>query len=564
MCDPAEMVAGLKSDFQQIKQQREKIFDGANAFFDKLFAEHFDFQSEDVVHQHVDFSDDDEESEDEPTRYRLMTMRTMPVFDRKPKKKKPKPLPQELPVELPPPVIIKPITIDKHTQSKKTELKSHETQTSLKSAYKDTAIIATTSAEVQTHSIRLRNEASNTDSVLPSYENVCIAFLESLLEDAPVFLNSGPKPDQIEGILMDFLNQILSDAKNFNDPNDFHTSGSSHQSSGLIKRAKLVDVNIQQEASLQTIATQSPISLKTLETPSVTFNYIPPPKDNYFVGTFMSPAACFDRPPDNRFRMMRVARGDNFAYPPSLRTEPEKPPFRMTTESTSPISNKKSEKATATVAQNKILQMDILDNMNVSVRPDANAGNQSILPPSSFLPPTQQPPQMIPPPLHSTQTTIPQQPPQQQQQQQYQTQQQQQQQQFQTQQQQQQQPPKQDMDVPKLNPLIIKPLEDIEELSNFNLDSFIHDLNSSSTPSEGDDDSDVDSSGRYTGSNSSVNSSMISSVLGSSGYSNEIISSEGVLSSGEVRDFSYLESDSGLSGITGSSESSAPWEWYKK
>ena len=535
MCDPAEMVAGLKSDFQQIKQQREKIFDGANAFFDRLFTDNF--YSDDVVHQRIDLSSD-EESEDEPVKYRIMTMRTCSVFDRKPKKKKPKKIQDDEAVNIPPPVVIKPVCIDRGSQAKKAALKSLETQTSLKAAYSDSGTTATTTAQVQTHSLRHRHEATNTDNVLPSYENVCIAFLESLLEDAPVFMNSGPKPEQLEGILMDFLDQLLNDARNYHDPNDSHSDSSSPQPINTNrKKAKLVDANIQQEVPLQTAATQAPISLKSLEAPCVLVNYSPQPKLSYFVGEIMKPNVTFDKKPDGRFRLMHISKCDNFAFPPSLRTEVEKPPITLKTEGTSPVTTVTKEKQTETEQQNKMLQIDIMNSMDVTVKPDhAAVANQNVIHPSPLFqtgqPQAQQPPpskhkiQQSPPPSQPTQQPPPLQVPPQ-------------------------------YDIPKLNPLNIESLEEIQELSNFNLETFIKDLDSSD---DDDDDTDIGSSyDRSSGelSNSTINSSFISDALQISS-----LGSASDMSSGEVRT-SFMGSDSCLSGISNSSESSAPYKWYK-
>lgn len=525
MCDSTvELVTGLKSDLNQIRQQRDKILNEQNDFFNRFYTDtHFTFQQDPYQ---INISDSDEE-EEQPTRMRIMTMRTQTIFEKKPKKKKDKPLPEQV-VQLPPPVI-KPICIDRSSQSKKIELRTLETQTSIKSTYKDAETIATANAEVQTHSIRLRTEATNTDSVLPSYENVCIAFLESLLEDAPVFINSGPKPEQLEGILMDFLNQLIRDAKDFdNQQLDSNSqSGQSAFSNGsLIKRPKLVDANIQQEVQMQTIATQSPVSLKVLENPSVIINYIPPPDESHeFVGNFVTNPTCFDIPPTDKFRLVKLRKGDNFTLPPSLRIEPEKPPIKMVNISTSPQEMKRKETQTETEeVQRKIptqtetkkphknmLQIDVLENQNVSVKPDQQQDNQP--PGSSYLPIQMQPQQ---------------------------------------QQQQQQQPlaqkqnKQQQKQIPELHHIVIHPLDDIEELSEFNLDSYLKDLNSSSSDNDDDiaDSSNTGGTGDYSiYDDGSINESTIEKALNSSSVTIGASVSEDPPSEGEIRDFEYADSN---------------------
>lgn len=523
MCDStADLVSDLKSDLQQIRQQREKILNEQNNFFNRFYADHFTFQQD--AYQ-INISDSEEE--EEPTRIRIMTMRTQTIFEKKPKKKKEKPPPDEN-IQLPPPIVVKPICIDRASQSKKVELRTLETQTSIRSTYKDAETIATSNAEVQTHSIRLRCEATNTDSVLPSYENVCIAFLESLLEDAPVFINNGPKPEQLEGILMDFLNQLIRDAKDF-DNQQIDASNQNGQpilsNGALIKRAKLVDANIQQEVPVQTIATQSPVSLKVLESPSVIINYMPPPEEPHdFVGNFVTNPTCLDIPPTNKFRMIQMRRGDQFTFPPSLRVEPEKPPVKMVKTNysiwTSPheVQRKQVETETdeppkkitdqpeAKKPHKNMFQIDVLENQNVSVTPVQNTGVIPSVP--SYLPPPLQPQPSQP------ETQLPN-----------------------------QQPKKQQKQLPKLHDLVIHPLEDIEDLSEFNIESYLKDLNSSSDNDDIEDSTKYGHSAEYNSyGDTSLSESTIEKALNSSTVSVGASVSEDPLSDGELRDFDFGDS----------------------
>ena len=61
MCDSTvELVTGLKSDLNQIRQQRDKILNEQNDFFNRFYADHFTFQPD--AYQ-INISDSEEEEE---------------------------------------------------------------------------------------------------------------------------------------------------------------------------------------------------------------------------------------------------------------------------------------------------------------------------------------------------------------------------------------------------------------------------------------------------------------------------------------------------------------------
>lgn len=320
MNDPTtDLLTSLKADFNQIKKQRQTFFSGPDDFIKHLSV---NFQT-DTYQPQLDFSDSEEE--ELPTKIKIMTIRTIPIIDIKPKKQKKQPQQDQIPVPLPQNPI-KPVCLDKGTQSKIKNL-TEETQTQLSSegieellhpTKKDNLFIANTDSDFHVKAVRLRTEATNTDSVLPSYENVCIAFLESLLEDAPIFMNSAPKSEQIENILMAFLEQLLNDAKNFDVSQDLSLNqheGSSTISKPIFKKTKLVDTTTQNEIPLQAEATQTPVCLKRLENPSTIFRYIP--SRNLNLLQMNSPEVIYDKPGQHKKRNLEISK---FTYPPSLKS----------------------------------------------------------------------------------------------------------------------------------------------------------------------------------------------------------------------------------------------------
>ena len=510
-CDVQEMLAGLRQDFQQLKQHREKVFDGTNAFLDQLFDTKFDGGHKGIDYA-IDFSD--EESDDEkPTKMRVMTMRTQPIFERKPAKSKPKPtFVDEAPP--PPPPVIKPVVLSTACQTRKVTLKTMETQSTARFDYVDQAVVATTQAETQTKSLKRRHEATNTESVLPSYENVCIAFLESLLSDAPVFLGQGPKPEQVEDILLAFLDQLMRDASRADVDSDGKPS-TGHQTSAIGSVAQSFarqhgpyeEASVQHSVQKQTTATQSFVALKSLDAPKPII-HITPDAGHRRVLT-MQTTPCFDLWPKLK-RPLRFNQGDNFQFPPSLKSSSKRVLAMNPAAGSEFTVPGRSAKSAETQTQQHMLQIDVLNAEDVSVVPSARPSG-----------PVQDVPPQRPQPMPSRQPQIPTAPP-----------------------------------GPKLMQLQVSPLTDIEELSNFNLESMMAEVETSS-------DDDVHDPNSSLGYSSSIDSSKISDILdgvsvgeasGSSGIGGE----SGLLSSGEVRSSSDI-----MSGMSSSENPNDPWKWAK-
>jgi hypothetical protein len=263
---------------------REKALNGANAFFDQLFDARFNIPTEGVVRQPVetpvDFSSDEDEK---PVRMRIMEMRKDFVFEVKPKKRKAAPIvaTAEHLDTIPPPVQIKPI-LKSHGSQCTRHTQDQETQSALRSSRVDQATVALSESETQTKSLKRRHEASNTDSILPSCENVCIAFLENLLNDSPVFINQGPNSEQIEGIILAFLDELLRDARGY-DPGHTESYASPRENEpptfipAKRLKVKTVSAEVQHDIPKQAISTQSYVCLKSLHIMR-DYIYIPMPE----------------------------------------------------------------------------------------------------------------------------------------------------------------------------------------------------------------------------------------------------------------------------------------------
>ena len=481
-CDVQEMLAGLRSDFQQLKQHREKVFDGTNAFLDQLFESKFDGGK--GVEYAIDFSE--EESEDERPRVRLMAMRTQRIFEKKPVQEKPKPkVVQEAP---PPPPVIKPVVLSTGCQTKKATMRTTETQSTATFQRTDHAVVATTQAETQTKSLRRRHETTNTESVLPSYENVCIAFLENLLSDAPVFLGQqGPNPGQVEDIIMEFLDQLMSDAKRMDVKAPAAASETQPRQTVFKAPAQMQDMSVQQTVATQSAATQSFVALKSLDAPKAIVHIGPDDGARRMWLSLTPCVTCFEVWPKFK-RPLGFKEGDRFQFPPSLRTTP-KPVLALRPNATSQFTvTGRAERSTGTQTQNTMLQIDVMNSEDVSVRPSR---------PGPEIPRTR--PGVVankPPP----------------------------------------------MPAPHLKQLQVTPLPEIEELSNFNLDSMMAEVDSTSDEELSQD----------VGYSSSIASSKISDILDGVSASPTGTSSEsGLLSSGEIHDSTRSESGTD------------PWTWAK-
>ncbi|KAH0794740.1 hypothetical protein GPJ56_001287 [Histomonas meleagridis] len=504
--DPFQVIASLKSDFQQIKQQRANAFREANDFF-----QNFEYPTEENVQLISDFDDLSDDIPDEPVKIRVMTIINKQIFDVKPTKKKKKNPPEIQPLlQID---ITKPIYSTTSTQCEtvsKTYTTS-ETQSTKKSLYVDSGTIAHTNAEAQTHSTRQRHEATNTDSILPSYEKVCFAFLENLLSDAPLLLNTSPDPEDIENILLNFVNQLLIDSKNFSFEQQLQQNDSKKFIENIHneKKIEMKAVSIQSDVPLSTTSTQTPIELtkQTITDPSTLIS-IPPPKRPQ--NKYQRIGTCFEICP--KFKHFKYYYNDGFQYPPSLRhTQSSNTKNNISTKqlqisesifansSNDSMQNNRKEIETETELDNqrkKQLQIELLENQNISVLPKLEEQTHVNVETPHFG-------DININPNKETQYK--------------------------------ETPNKENINTIKLKPLRITALDDIESLSTFNIDSMLAELESS----DDDDDDEVNSFSILNDNTEidaeTVDSGMISKVLGSSSFTVSHDDDDD-LSSGEIRD----------------------------
>lgn len=522
-CDVLQLVNGLQKDFKQLTQQKSHMFCDASAFIDQCLPDEIIRKRIDSVP--IDFSDDSS-SDEEPVRMRRMAL-CHPPFDVSIKPEKKKKEKKEEVIEPPPPPLkelIKPVYLSTGVQKK---ISSHSifTQTEVEEEAPKAPPVTYESVGVRTKQKKYKHLATNTEGILPSYERVCMDFLESLLNDAPIFASSSPQPETLERILLEFVDKLIQDAQNFEAPSkSISNTGIDHhdnvsipyrkQEEFIPNKPKYSTIETQAENQLNTVATQSFVTLKSLERPAAIFNFVPPPKYD-FIGEKTNMATLFEKWPQRKH--VRVEKGETFYFPPSLKTQtPERKSIK--TESTSPIPKTPTrDKSIATEKKPSLANIEELKGYDVSIAPKQTIPEHNI---------SQQPiyiPQEIPPQeqIINQDPII---------------------------------PPQAPKPLPKLEPFILKPLmEDIEELSAFNLETLMEGLSSSSDDEIG-------------GTTTDITSDVISSDLNvSSGVIDDVSSDNIHLSDGEIGDDSF-EISSASSRSFSSAESASGeqvWNWGK-
>jgi hypothetical protein len=510
-CDIEKGLADIKSQFQRLRADCGHALNGPNSFFDQLRSDlQLDFDG--VVRQPVDFSYQiSDESDDEvPTRAPVLTRIIQPffIFDRKALKRRPEA--SSAASQAPPPeIVVKPIMMNAAAQCGSLDRRSCSTQSEEKFGYVDEGTVALTSVLTQTRGLKQRHEATNTESVLPSYESVCISFLESLLNDAPVVMNQGPSPEQSEELLLAFLDQVMRDSRAFEDEK---ASGEAPKLP-LTKRPKMNEIAVQHEPPKHNMATQSFVSLKAIDPPRALVHIAPrrPGVDTEW--QIARSVQSFALAPRQKERL-RLNRGDHFQFPPSLRVDQSRPPPILRTATTDPMEKspaqvRKSDQETDAVPRRRLRIEPISDEV-VTVRPENKAPEAAPEPKAQTARgsgrPADEPrkPQRSPPRAPPTRPVIaaPRQP-----------------------------------RLPSLMTLDVAPLGDIEELSNFNMESIMHEIETSS---------DGDGYGESGAESGSLPSSKISELLDASSvghYSRISVSGSGGLSSGEIPDSQSMSDD---------------------
>jgi hypothetical protein len=333
---------------------------------------------------------------------------------------------------------------------------------------------------------------------LPSYENVCIAFLENLLNDAPVFMNQGPNPQQIEDIILAFLDQLLRDARAY-DPGhvDSQTATSGEEPPPVFRPAKLTrpktkSIEIQKNVDKQDTYTQSFRSISSIQTPQRTVSILPATPRPRPLGISPSPSQNLHLLPERRSFSVK---SESFVFPPSLKKD--RAISQMIRDAgivnVPPKRRKLAEQSTNT--QTNILHMQVTDAREVfTPEPLPEKVTAIDEPESESPPPFQESSEEIPERRERKKIVK-------------------------------ERVPRKPVEFPELLELRVAPLDDLKDLKMFNIGDMMRDLESSS-------EEEVSS---VVESDTSFSSSRISAELGSDMSSDDDIGKG--LSQGEVLDF---------------------------
>jgi hypothetical protein len=395
--DVHEAVASLRSDFQTLQQLRREAVRRTEIFF-------HDFPglggsdagvTRQTVEYQIDLSEDESDSEVPPPRQ--MMFKIGPIIDIKPngrgKRRAKEPEPEPEPV-LPFP-IVKPVVLDRGCQSRRPKLVFSRTRSEDVGGAVLLAGAALMTAETQTKTSRCRHEITQTEAVLPSYEHVCMSFLEALLSDAPVFTSQGPRPEQVEELLLSFLDQLLRDARSAGGDTEPEPAGFR-----LAKRPKRRDVSVQEDARRDDATTQTYVALRTIERPHPTVDFSP----QRAIPLELTRPLAFEKMPNADPR--RWFEGDTFQFPPSLRMESHVMPPVLRDEATAPTESLYVDRETEPHLPRADLRIDRLAHEAVSQKPferpddrrlphEPPAPSQPILPPLPEIDPR---PRRRPPP----------------------------------------------------------------------------------------------------------------------------------------------------------------------
>ena len=105
------------------------------------------------------------------------------------------------------------VLADRDTQSDKPQLgRTFNCPIQIIPATKTLNLTTYNTATTNTKSCRLRNEATNTEALIPQFEAKFMEFLQCILNDAPLLVSSQPNEEAIGDLLLQFLEQILRDA----------------------------------------------------------------------------------------------------------------------------------------------------------------------------------------------------------------------------------------------------------------------------------------------------------------------------------------------------------------
>ena len=378
-----------------IKANNEYIADQIRNIPQKSMGDIFS-KIDDIASRFVyDGSDSEDETvEEKPIRIRNMSFRTEKIYSRKPNKEQfqhiidedtipVQPRKQETFVERPQ---IKPILVDRDSQCPKSHLSptfNCPIQIIPEQVQKQVKTYNTQSTN--TKETRKRNEATETEALLPQYESKLMELIQNILNEAPLCANSMPSEDELSDILLQFVNQVIRDADNLPQKPSQTSSATNAPSSVLTRgigsadsvppsnRTSYATQSIQSDA-IDTIdngtQTQGKISLRTLE--SKQNASFPPEQSRRPVLTIAAAGNEFTKPEQSDAALSQ-AKLDIFDFPPPLTSHSVHPDPVLTSKITSPIgsfvTDDKSTGASGKKKAQQNLQLETLVSKSVDVVP---------------------------------------------------------------------------------------------------------------------------------------------------------------------------------------------------
>lgn len=408
------IIQDLVSSLNELKARREIAIDSGNDFLSQFIPQKLDIPQDQLNRINQKYKIDEtelyeEQSEDLiPVRQRTFSLTNQFIFSKftkipqeKQEKKSEEPEQQKVPQK--PPVAL----VDRDTQSYRNQLTTtYHFPIQIFEQQNIKPVIQYNTQATNTKETRKRNEATNTEALLPQYEARCMELIQSIINDAPLTASSMPSEEALGDLLLQFVNQILRDAPDLDAYKKPQMSSATSPSAPQLK-PDIPSKSISVERSMATATvqcsaadtvdngtqTQGRISLRTLvskQGPTIDPVKQPPKPENPL---YISPGPAVsnpvpDKPPVRIGTAFNIDRPE-FEFPPSLRIDD---------------SGHKDDIVSPTPApkQKQTLQLETIVRESFDVRPKLEIGSKNnFSQPQLITQPTPEPPFMdldTPPP----------------------------------------------------------------------------------------------------------------------------------------------------------------------
>ncbi|EAY07722.1 hypothetical protein TVAG_118030 [Trichomonas vaginalis G3] len=339
------IIQDLVSSLNDLKVRREIAIDSGNDFLSQFLPQRLDIPQDQLERINQKYKIDESELYEEPSednypvRQRTLSFSNQYIFskiskpsqDEAEKKKSKEPEEEKPKIPQKPPVTL----CDRDTQSYRNQLTTtYNFPIQIFEAQNTKPVITYNTQATNTKETRKRNEATNTEALLPQYEARCMELIQSIINDAPLTASSVPSEEALGDLLLQFVNQILRDAPDIDNSQRQKPSTPSSTpkadipSQSITKERQLATVTVQCD-SLETVdngtQTQGRISLRTLVSkPGPTIDPVQPPSKPE-TPLYITPGPSVSNPVPEK-APIRIGNPDSverpeFEYPPSLRIE---------------------------------------------------------------------------------------------------------------------------------------------------------------------------------------------------------------------------------------------------